>query len=90
MKKYNYDKIDKLLQPLMEMMREEYPNEYKLIVEPDFCRIIHESDVMIFQSDEIKKTNIEVKPNDTIHDFLNLMYDLNQIKEQKEDIKKDE
>lgn len=56
MKNYNYEKIDKLIQPLMTMMQEEYPNGFKLIVEPHFARIVYEHDEMLFKSEEMKNT----------------------------------
>lgn len=56
MKKYNYEKIDELIQPLMTMMQEEYPNGFKLIIEPHFARIVYEHDEMLFKSDEMKNT----------------------------------
>jgi hypothetical protein len=55
MRNYDFNKIDKLLQPLMAMMQEEFPNNCKLIIEPYFSRIVYNHDEMIFQSDEIKK-----------------------------------
>jgi hypothetical protein len=55
MTKYNFQKIDELLQPLMTMMQNEFPNNCKLIIEPHFAKIIYEHDEMIFKSDEIKK-----------------------------------
>ena len=56
MKNYNYEKIDKLIQPLMTMMQEEYPNGFKLIIEPNFARIVYEHDEMLFKSEEMKNT----------------------------------
>ncbi len=61
MYKYNRAQIDELLQPLMTMMQEEFPNNCKLIVEPYFARIVYEHDDMIFQSDEMKKPFRETK-----------------------------
>jgi hypothetical protein len=55
MKNYNHEKIDELLQPLMKMMQEEFPNGFKLIVEPYFAQIVHENTEMSFQSEEMKK-----------------------------------
>ena len=56
MRNYNRDKIDKMLQPLMTMMQEEFPNNCKLIVEPYFARIVYEHDEMLFKSEEMKNT----------------------------------
>ena len=39
MKQYSYDKIYKLLEPLMDMMKAEYPNDAVLIVQSDFANI---------------------------------------------------
>ena len=56
MRNYNRDKIDKMLQPLMTMMQEEFPNNCKLIIEPYFARIVYNHDEMIFQSKDVKNT----------------------------------
>lgn len=55
MKKYNYEKIDKLLQPVMAMMREEFPNDCKLIIDGNYSQIIFEHVYLSFQNDEMKK-----------------------------------
>lgn len=65
MKKYNYEKIDNLLQPIMTMMQEEFPNNCKLIIEPHFARIIYEHDQMIFQSEKAKDILKRSEKNDT-------------------------
>ena len=62
MNNYNYEKIDKLLQPLMKMMQDEFPNNYKLIIEPYFSQIVYEHREMTFPSDEMKKPLGETKP----------------------------
>lgn len=62
MKKYDFQKIDKLLQPLMEMMREEFPNDCKLIVWPDFSQIVFEHTYLTFPSDDIKKPLCQTEP----------------------------
>jgi hypothetical protein len=54
MNNYNYEKIDRLLQPLMKMMQEEFPNNCKLIIEPYFSQIVYEHREMTFQSEERK------------------------------------
>lgn len=74
MKKYNKDKIDKMLQPLMTMMQEEFPNNCKLIIEPYFARIVYEHDEMIFQSDEMKKPLSETVFADGINDFMETVF----------------
>lgn len=48
MKKYTYEKIDNMIKPLMEMMREEYPNGYRLVIEPEFAQIEHISSELTF------------------------------------------
>lgn len=62
MKNYNHAKIDELLQPLMKMMQEEFPNGFKLIVEPYFSQIVYEHSEMVFPSDEMKKPLCETAP----------------------------
>ena len=76
MKHYNRDKIDKLLQPLMTMMQEEFPNNCKLIIEPYFARIVYEHDEMIFQSDEMKKPLGETFVGEGIKDFNEKIFDI--------------
>ena len=71
MRNYNRDKIDKMLQPLMTMMQEEFPNNCKLIIEPYFARIVYEHDEMIFQSNETKKTIENFKVSDDLKDLIN-------------------
>lgn len=39
MKAYNYQRISDLITPLMDMMREEYPNNAELIITSDFAKI---------------------------------------------------
>ena len=70
MNKYNREKIDKLLQPLMTMMQEEFPNNCKLVIEPYFSQIIYEHQEMIFPSDEMKKPLGETAP---MKDFAETM-----------------
>ena len=62
MKNYNHQKIDELIQPLMKMMQEEFPNNCKLIVEPYFSQIVYEHSEMVFPSDEMKKPLGETAP----------------------------
>ena len=76
MRKYNRDKIDKMLQPLMAMMQEEFPNNCKLIVEPYFARIVYEHDEMIFQSDEMKKPLGETFVGGGIKDFNEKVFNI--------------
>lgn len=76
MKNYDFNKIDKMLQPLMTMMQEEFPNNCKLIVEPYFARIVYEHDEMIFQSDEMKKPLGETFAGEGIEDFNKKIFDI--------------
>lgn len=70
MNKYNRQQIDDLLQPLMTMMQEEFPNNCKLIVEPYFAKIVFEHDYMVIPSDEMKKPFSETKLANTEDGFL--------------------
>ena len=76
MKKYDFNKINKLLQPLMAMMQEEFPNNCELIVEPYFARIVYEHDEMIFLSDEMKKPLGETFVGEGIEDFNKKIFDI--------------
>ena len=71
MKNYDFIKIYKMIQPLMTMMQEEFPNNCKLIIEPYFARIVYEHDEMIFQSDERKKTIGNFQVSDDLKDLIN-------------------
>ena len=71
MKKYDFNKIDKLLQPLMAMMQEEFPNNCKLIIEPYFARIVYNHDEIIFQSNETKKTIENFQVSDDLKNLIN-------------------
>lgn len=73
MKNYNRDKIDKMLQPLMTMMQEEFPNNCKLIIEPHFARIVYNHEEMIFQSDEMKKPLGKTFVGEGIKNFIQTM-----------------
>lgn len=39
LKSYNYQRISDLITPLMDMMREEYPNNAELVITSDFAKI---------------------------------------------------
>ena len=82
MKNYNHQKIDELLQPLMTMMLEEFPNNCKLIVEPYFASIVYEHDEMIFSSDKMKKPLNETFVGEGIKDFIQTMADVAKEKMQ--------
>ena len=82
MKKYDFNKIDKLLQPLMTMMQEEFPNNCKLIIEPHFARIVYNHDEIIFQSDEMKKPLGETFVGEGAKDFIQTMADVAKEKAQ--------
>ena len=69
MKKYDFQKIDKLLQPVMEMMREEFPNDCKLIVGAEFSQIVFEHTYLTFPSDEIKKPLYQTEPGKSFSSF---------------------
>lgn len=84
MRKYNRDTIDKMLQPLMTMMQEEFPNNCKLIIEPHFARIVHEHDEMIFSSDEMKKPLSETVFANGINDFMEIVFKVAKEKAQEQ------
>ena len=50
MKNYNYEEINKLIQPLMKMMQEEFPNGFLLIIKPNYAEIVYEHREMNFLS----------------------------------------
>lgn len=54
-----YEKINKLIQPLMDIMKEEYPNNAELIITPDFAMINYRLNDMTFQTRRYKQNNDE-------------------------------
>ena len=84
MKNYDFNKIDQLIQPLMTMMQEEFPNNCKLIIEPYFARIVYEHDEMIFSSDEMKKPLGETFVGEGIKGFIQTMVDVAKEKMQEQ------
>ena len=84
MRNYNRDKIDKMLQPLMTMMQEEFPNNCKLVVEPHFATIVREHDEMIFSSDEMKKPLSETVFANGINDFMEIVFKVAKEKAQEQ------
>ena len=61
MRKYCYQQIDELVQPIMDFMRTEYPNDCKMIITADFAHITHEHDFLIIPSAENKSPIFEKK-----------------------------
>ncbi len=49
MRKHSQEEINKLIQPLMDMMKEEYPNNAELIITPDFAMINYRLNDMTFE-----------------------------------------
>lgn len=54
MRKHCYEDFDKLIQPLMGLMRDEYPNGFKLIIGPDYANIICEQTELNFLHADLK------------------------------------
>ena len=58
MRKYSHKQINKLIQPLMDMMKEDYPNNAELIITPDFAMINYRLNDMTFAREyEHEKVN---------------------------------
>ena len=55
MRKYSREKIQSLIQPLMDMMKEDYPNNAELIITPDFAMINYRLNDMVFESKETEQ-----------------------------------
>lgn len=72
MRKYSHGRIQELIQPLMDMMKEDYPNSAELIITPEFAMINYRLNDMVFESKEteqaIKKPVVNVwgKENEKI------------------------
>lgn len=52
MRKYSHEQINKLVQPLMDMMKEDYPNNAELIITPDFAMINYRLNDMTFARED--------------------------------------
>ena len=52
MRKYSHNRIQELIQPLMDMMKEDYPNNAELIITPDFAMINYLLNDMTFEGGE--------------------------------------
>lgn len=65
MRKYSHGRIQELIQPLMDMMKEDYPNNAELIITPDFAMINYKHSDMIFQSKkDVPKMDFNIKKCD--------------------------
>ncbi len=52
MRKYSHEQINELIQPLMDMMKEDYPNNAELIITPDFAMINYRLNDMTFEREK--------------------------------------
>lgn len=63
MKNYDYEKIQKLVDPIIEMMKEEYPNNTKMVITSFGAEIIYEHTEMIFLNKGSRGSIYEGKEN---------------------------
>lgn len=61
MKNYNYEKINSLIQPLIEFLNEEYPNDYVLEIKPNGAELYHKATTLSFLSSDLQKQLDEVR-----------------------------
>ena len=54
MKTYNYEQISKLIQPLMDLMKEEYPNNAELVINSEFAKIKYTLTDMSFMRKDVR------------------------------------
>lgn len=54
MEKYDYEQIDKLIQPLIEFMKKEYPHNYEFVISSTSAELRHTSKELMFLSDDLK------------------------------------
>lgn len=78
MKNYNYEKINELIQPLMDMMREEFPNGFKLIIDGNFAEIKYEHTEMIFEHKDVRK-EIREFGESSLKDLINDIYKMEKL-----------
>jgi hypothetical protein len=76
MRVYDYEKINALIQPLMEMMRIEFPNDCKLVIGTDFAEIIWEHTDMMFQRNGIDMGDMETPIAKEFQNFMNNLKNL--------------
>ena len=58
-KSYNYQRIDEMVQPLIEMMRAEYPNDARLVIDSNSAQIQYVHTDMTFLETSLKPENAE-------------------------------
>lgn len=54
MKKYTYEHIESLLEPIMDFMNEEFPNDCKLVITRNFAQVVYEHTDMTFMRKELR------------------------------------
>ena len=60
MTRHTREQVDKLVQPIMDMLRIEYPNNCKMVITPDLATILYELEEMLFPSEETKRPIAEI------------------------------
>lgn len=59
MKKYNYEQIDEHIQWLINFMKEEYPNDFEIVLDSFHAEIRSKLITLNFLSNELKQPNSE-------------------------------
>ena len=60
MTRHTREQVDKMVQPIMDMLRIEYPNNCKMVITPDLATILYEHEEMLFPSEEAKRPIAEI------------------------------
>ena len=60
MTRHTREQVDKMVQPIMDMLRIEYPNNCKMVITPDIATILYEHEEMLFPSEETKRPIAEI------------------------------
>ena len=60
MTRHTREQVDKMVQPIMDMLRIEYPNNCKMVITPDIATILYEHEEMLFPSEEEKRPIAEI------------------------------
>ena len=83
MRKHCYEQVDKLVQPIMDFMREEYPNDCKMVISADFAHIEHKTEFLIMPSNEYKSQRKQKQNqyNDIANKLQNIKKSIVETKE---------
>ena len=61
MERYNYEKINKLIQPVIELMKEEFPNDCEIIIDSTSAQIVFRHRYLTFLRTDLNPGSLQPK-----------------------------